>query len=415
MAATQSAIRSLLDNDIYKFTMQNAIMKYYHKDIPVVYQFTNRNEAMQLNVEAVEWLHVQIKELGNLTLSSEERQYLSTYSYWDNAYLDYLSHFRYKPEEQVKTSFDKKTRRFELEVVGSWHETILYEVPLLSLISEAYFRFVDRDWNYDGQVEQASEKARRLFEHGVTFSEFGTRRRRDFKTHDLVMGAICKAYEEYKAKCQKEHREPKGVVAGTSNVYLAKKYKVNAIGTIAHEFFMGVSALEGLANVNKKALEIWHQIYHGALGIALTDTYTTSVFLKDFDHQLASMYAGVRQDSGNPFEFITLIVNHYKSIGIDPSTRTLVFSDSLDVDLVLRLYDAAVKAGIKPTFGIGTSFTNDFHKADDESVKSKPMNMVIKLRECVGKPIVKLSDDPLKHSKDTTTLEAVQHQLGIKD
>lgn len=407
------AIVSLLDNDIYKFTMQYAIMSHYKRDIPVIYQFTNRDLSLHLNAEAVEWLRSQIKELGNLRLSKDEREYMSTYNYWDKEYLDFLSSFRYKPDEQVKITYDPKTNDFQMEIVGNWHETILYEVPLLSLVSEAYFLFVDRDWNYDGQIELAEQKARTLLEHGVYFSEFGTRRRRDFKTHDLVVKAICKAHQEYEDKCKKEGVEPKGRLAGTSNVYLAKKYKVNAIGTVAHEFFMGMAALEGLDNVNKKALNIWYEVYPKAVGIALTDTYTTPIFLKDFDYDLATKFAGVRQDSGNPFDFIGLIVNHYKSLGIDPNTKTIVFSDALNVDLVLRLQEAATKAGIKSSFGIGTSFTNDFHKASDKTVKSKPMNIVIKLRECMGKPIVKLSDDPLKHGRDVATTESVQRHLGI--
>lgn len=167
-----------------------------------------------------------------LKLTEAEREYMSGLTFFDREYVDYLSEFQYKPSEQIETKFDETTGDFELEVSGKWHETILYEVPLLALISEAYFHFADCDWNYDGQVESTINKTKALVEHGCVFSEFGTRRRRDFKTHDLVMKTIYETNEEYKQDCAKEGRTPKGNAAGTSNVYLAMKYNVLAIGTV---------------------------------------------------------------------------------------------------------------------------------------------------------------------------------------
>jgi nicotinate phosphoribosyltransferase len=167
-----------------------------------------------------------------LKLTEQEREFMSRLSYLDPEYIEYLAQFEFKPSEQVKTSFDEATGDFELEVTGQWLETILYEVPLLALISEAYFRFTDRDWNYDNQVENAIKKARTLVEHGCVFSEFGTRRRRDFKTHDLVMKTIHETNEAYKKECAAAGVAPKGNLAGTSNVYLAMKYNVVPIGTV---------------------------------------------------------------------------------------------------------------------------------------------------------------------------------------
>lgn len=176
---------------------------------------------------------------------------------------------------------------------------------------------------------------------------------------------------------------------------------------------MAVSALEGVQHANQMTLEIWNSVYKGALGIALTDTFTTPVFLRDFNAELASKFIGVRQDSGNAVKFVDTMVNHYKSIGIDPSTKVIVFSDSLNVKRAIELYDYAHKAGIKASFGIGTSLTNDFQRVNDPSVKSKALNIVIKLRECDGKRVVKLSDDSLKHSADVETTLAFKRQLGI--
>lgn len=176
---------------------------------------------------------------------------------------------------------------------------------------------------------------------------------------------------------------------------------------------MAVSALEGVESANRKTLEKWHDTYQGALGIALTDTFTTPVFLKDFDKDLADKYIGVRQDSGNPSDFITLMVQHYKSLGIDPQTKVIVFSDSLDVDRAIKLLSLANEHGIKASFGIGTSFTNDYQKLSDPSQKSKPLNIVIKIKECNGKRVIKLSDDVLKNSADVATVDAFKRQLGL--
>ncbi|KAI9251597.1 nicotinate phosphoribosyltransferase [Sporodiniella umbellata] len=402
---THEVFPSILDNDLYKFTMQNAVFKHYKKDIPVVYQFTNREKDLHLNAEAVGWLQQQINNLEFLTLTEAERDYLSNYFYFKPDYLDFLQQFRFKPKEQVKIVYDESTNDFELEIVGQWIDTILYEVPLLALISESYFRFVDRDWSYDGQIEQAAEKTKALLDNGCAFAEFGTRRRRDFKTQDLVVRTMCETYNQTPTA--------KGVFTGTSNVYLAMKYQLNAIGTVAHEFFMAISALEDVQHANRETLKIWHSVYKGALGVALTDTFTTSLFLKDFDRDLASKYTGVRHDSGDPMTFANRIVEHYKSIGIDPSTKVIVFSDSLTVDRAVALQEHASRLGIRSSFGIGTYLTNDYKKSSDTHQKSKPMNIVIKIKECSGKRVIKLSDDVSKHSADDELVAAFERELGI--
>ncbi|CEP11390.1 hypothetical protein [Parasitella parasitica] len=414
MATPKKGLTSLLDNDLYKFTMQHVVFKHY-KDISVVYQFTNREKDLHLNSEAVEWLKKQIKDMAHLKLEESERLYLLGLEFLDADYVEYLAQFQYKPDEQVFLNYNEATGDLELEVKGKWLETILYEVPLLALISEAYFRYTDRDWNYDNQAENAVKKTQELLKHGCIFSEFGTRRRRDYKTQELVMGKICEASEQYKKDRAATNQAPKGSFAGTSNVLLAKKYGVKPIGTVAHEFFMAISALKGVKHANRDTLDIWYNVYKGNLGIALTDTFTTPIFLKDFGPELASKYTGVRQDSGNASEFIKTMVAHYKSLGIDPSTKTIVFSDSLNVERAIDLQEQALKAGINASFGIGTSLTNDFQKASDKNVKSKALNIVIKLKECHGKRVIKLSDDSLKHSADQATVLAFKKELGIVD
>ncbi|KAI8063500.1 nicotinate phosphoribosyltransferase [Gongronella butleri] len=409
---TSPALISLLDNDLYKFTMQNVVLKHY-RDVQVVYQFTNREKDLQLNANAYDWLKDQIQALAQLRLTAQERAFVAQLPFVDDVYLDYLSHFVYKPSEHVRTQFDATANELTLEIAGPWHETILYEVPLLALISEAYFKFADRDWDHDGQRERALVKGQRLLDAGCVFSEFGTRRRRDFKTHDLVVAALQQAHQEYRTACQQTGNTPKGALSGTSNVYLAMKYNLTPIGTVAHEFFMAMSALESVSSANRKTLELWHHVYKGALGIALTDTFTTPVFLSDFDKDLADKYTGVRQDSGNPKGFVPLMVEHYKKVGIDPATKVIVFSDALDVERAIELLHLAEQHGIKASFGIGTSFTNDFTKLTTPTERSKPMNIVIKLKECEGKRVIKLSDDVLKYSADAATIDQFKKQLGI--
>ncbi|KAI9288500.1 nicotinate phosphoribosyltransferase [Umbelopsis sp. AD052] len=407
-------LASILDSDLYKFSMQQVVFKSY-PTARVSYKFTNRTKSMQLNQQAVDWLSEQIQRLENLKLKDDEYQYLSQLPFIDQDYLDYLKAFTFKPEEQVHFHFDPQTRDFDLNVTGLWLDTILYEVPLLALISESYFLFVDTDWNHEGQYENAYKKAEALLSNGCKFSEFGTRRRRDMQTQDTIMHAMLDAEKEYVKKCEEQGENPKGCVSGTSNVSLAKKYNIMPIGTVAHEFFMGISALEGIENANKKALARWLDIYKGALGIALTDTFRTEVFFRDFDHDLAKAYTGVRQDSGDPLKFADAMVNHYHKVGIDPSTKVIVFSDALDVNKAIQLQDYCIKAGVNSSFGIGTHFTNDFKKISNPSQRSEPMNMVIKMNSCNGTPVIKLSDDVLKNSGDSDLVSKIKTKLGLQD
>ncbi|KAI9012614.1 nicotinate phosphoribosyltransferase [Phycomyces nitens] len=413
MIHTHEALGSFLDNDLYKFTMQNAVLKNY-KDIPVVYHFINRKkDSFKLNKEAVQWIKKQIQAMENLYITEDELSYISKFPFFDAEYIEYLAHFRYRPSEQIKIDFDNDTSEFSLEVVGSWPETILYETPLLSLISEAYFKFVDKDWTYDNQYERARSKAENLLENGCQFFEFGTRRRRSLFVQDCVMRAFSDTRQDYITKCQSKGVHTLGEAAGTSNVHLAKKYNFNAVGTVAHEFFMGISALEGIQNVNKKALDIWQQTYKGALAVALTDTYTTPVFLQDFQHKLASEFTGVRHDSGDPEEFAKNIVNHYKSLNIEPCSKKIIFSDGLDVDRAISLHKCCDDMDIQSSFGIGTHFSNDFEKASNPADKSKSMSIVIKLKECNGIRVIKLSDDVSKHSGNQSLVDSLEKELGI--
>ena len=302
--------------------------------------------------------------LKSLALLPEELHFLKhTCPYLNDSYLDYLCSFRFRPSEQVKLEFFGG--EIHLSVEGLWVETILYEIPLLSLISEAYFKFCDRDWNHDGQEERAYRKGMELLEHGCIFSEFGTRRRRDYYTQDLVLRGLTRA-----ATCLS-----KGGLSGTSNVHLAMKYNIPPVGTVAHEWFMGIAASTGdYKGASERALRCWVECFgQGVLAIALTDTFGTPAFLQAFKQPIpraimrnpeasncsyAQAFTGIRQDSGDPKEFIKLMHSFYHEQSITDQ-KTMVFSDSLNVDRCLEYKTAAEALGFQPTFGIGTFLTSE--------------------------------------------------------
>lgn len=460
-------IFSLLDTDLYKLTMQCAILKYL-PDVHVTYAFTNRTSDMRLNREAYHWIQEQVNKLGNITLSPEELNYLKgTCTYFNDSYLRFLTTFRLRPSEQVKVLFEplKDTGSADdlgdlhFDIGGLWLHTILYEIPLLALTSEAYFRFCDKDWGHKGQEEKAFAKGVKLMENGCMFSEFGTRRRRDYHTHDLVMQGLTGA-----ASTAKE-RGWKGKLSGTSNVHFAMKYGVPPVGTVAHEWFMGIASITNdYEHANETALRYWVGCFgEGVLGIALTDTFGTPTFLRAFKKSLptvaeaevdtaetqlpsaplpaisathavvdatssvdhsphlhvtnldpprsyAQTFTGVRQDSGNPLEFVKLMRDFYDSEGITDA-KTIVFSDSLNIELCLEYMQAAEEAGFIPTFGIGTFLTNDFTHASTGK-KSAPLNIVIKISSASGRPAIKISDNVGKNTGDLDTVNKVKETLG---
>ena len=431
---TPEGIFSLLDTDLYKITMQCAVLKYF-PDVQVSYKYTNRTLHMKFNRGAYRWLQEQIDKLGNISVTEEELEWLrKTCPYLTEDYLDYLKGLRLRPAEQVGITFtptgqsdtDSGPGDLTIKTHGLWVETILYEIPLLALVSEAYFKFVEKDWNHDGQVAKAKHKGLQLLENGCVFSEFGSRRRRDYKTHEMVLTGLCEAQKEAGEKGWN------GTFTGTSNVHLAMKYGVKPIGTVAHEWFMGIAAItKDYANANERALQFWTGTFgRGVLGIALTDTFGTPAFLKAFarpapkskapdteidwaDPTYAQIFTGTRQDSGDPLDFIQMMKAFYTSQGIKDK-KTIVFSDSLNVEKCIKYKDATLNAGLTPSFGVGTFFTNDFwHLSKNE--KSVPLNIVIKLSEAKGHPAIKLSDDKGKNTGAEGLVKEIKAQVGYEE
>jgi len=267
----------------------------------------------------------------------------------------------------------------------------LWEVPLMALISECYFKVIDKQWDYYDVKNNTDKKGNKLKIFNCDFSEFGTRRRRSYKTQDIV----CNTLKKYN-NC-----------IGTSNLHFAMKYGLKPIGTVAHEFIQGNSVLESLNHANLYALKNWNKVYHGDLDIALTDTFTTDMFLKDFDATLSKMYCGIRHDSGHYIQFIDKIVKHYQKFNIDPLSKTIVFSDSLNIDKCIEIKKYCENK-IKCFFGIGTHFTNDFEN-NNTFQNSDALNMVIKLWSVNGFPVVKLSDVSGKENGDTEAIKNMKY------
>jgi len=429
-------VSSLLDTDLYKLTMQCAIIQSGWGDVEVTYGFTNRTPQLKLRPEGFEWLKHHISRLGSIYITEDELSFLRRKCpYFPMSYLEYLRNFRLKPDEEVKleykhhVSHENNTKEGKEEesnltiaVSGTWAGTILYEIPLLVLVSEAYFRFSDTDWDYTSQEEKAFDKAMRLLQAGCAFSEFGTRRRRSYKTQELVLRGLIRAANTATSKGSL-HQE--AAFTGTSNVHFAHLLDLTPIGTVAHEWFMGIAAItQDYGTANLVGIEKWVSCFgQGVLGIALTDTFGTEQFLKCFktvrpgtDLTYAEIYTGVRQDSGDPEGFIRLMKKFYSDLESETSRKigkkTIVFSDSLDVDLCLQYKSYAEKHGFASSFGIGTFLTNDFMHISSPGRKSTPMNIVIKISSAAGKPAVKISDNIGKNTGDQKTVEKVKKELG---
>lgn len=359
-------IFSMLDNDLYKFTMQQAVLELF-PSVKVSYRFKNRG-IHKFPDSFVRLLNDEIAAMATLRLTQDELAYLQTIPFFKPAYLAYLSTYRFNPGE-VRVRMEEG--ELCIDIKGSWYSTILWEVPLMAVISELYFREVEKEWSGHAYIG-AFDKAERLDAAEIKFADFGTRRRRSCS----IQGDVIRGLLQGSARNN-------GFV-GTSNVHFAMAYHLKPIGTMAHEWIMGTSVLEGLRHANYYALQNWVRVYSADLGIALTDTFGLKSFLYNFNLRLAKLYDGVRHDSGDPYHFGEEIIAHYKKLGIDPQTKTIVFSDGLDVDKAVSIY-RTFKGKIKMSFGIGTHFTNDFPG-------SPALNMVIKMWSCDGAPVVKLSD-----------------------
>ena len=387
-------INSILDNDLYKFTMQNAVMKLYPHS-KVKYQFINRG-ADKFPKGFGNALKDKIDDFTVLQLTTAEENFLREKCYFfDPVYIDFLKGFKFDPSEvKIKQTGSK----LNVEIEGYWYRTILWEVPILALISELYFEISNSNKINAKSFDKINiAKAKRFEKLGAKFADFGTRRRYSYQNHLSVV----KTLKQY---------SPKSFI-GTSNVHLAHKLKLTPIGTQAHEWFMFHAAKYGFTMANSIALGRWVDIYHGNLGIALSDTFTSETFFDAFDTMYAKLFDGVRQDSGDPVEFAKDLVMHYKNLRIDPKLKTIVFSDGLNFEKVKSI-ESKVNKMINTSYGIGTNLSNDIPGV-------KPLNIVIKMTAAAPfgndwTSTIKLSDVTGKHTGNEKVINLAKQVLGIE-
>jgi nicotinate phosphoribosyltransferase len=386
-------LTSILDNDFYKFTMQQGVIRLF-PGAKARYAFINRgHHSFPTGFAAA--LQQAVNQMANLQLTADEKRFLQiSCPYLDPVYLDFLEGYKYNTTE---VSIWQEGDQLQLTIEGPWYRTILWEVPLMAMICELHYKLHRLPRISDAEVkEHTRKKIESYLNLGVTIAEFGTRRRHSYRVHQLVVEAL----KEYGG----------GSFVGSSNVHLAMQYQTKPIGTHAHEWFMFHAARYGFKMANLLGLEHWVQVYRGDLGIALSDTYTTNVFFSQFDKMYSKLFDGVRHDSGDPLVFADAVIDHYQQLGINPLTKTIIFSDALNYDKVARIVQHC-RNRIGMSFGIGTSLTND---AGPEA-----MNIVIKMTDAHPEhsewtPVVKLSDEPGKYTGDRNIIQLAKTILNIE-
>ncbi|MDK9355944.1 nicotinate phosphoribosyltransferase [Lelliottia sp. V106_10] len=367
-------LHTLLDTDAYKLHMQQAVFHHYY-DVEVAAEFRCRGDDL-LGIYA-DTIREQVDAMQHLTLQDDEYQWLSGLPFFKADYLDWLRGFRYNPEQVTVTN---NNGRLHIRLAGPWREVIMWEVPLLAVISEIVHRYRSPEVGVEQALETLESKLvdfNRMTE-SVDMSrfrlmDFGTRRRFSREVQQAIVERL--------------QQEPWFV--GTSNYDLARRRNLTPMGTQAHEWFQAHQQISpDLATSQRAALAAWLEEYPDQLGIALTDCITMDAFLRDFGPEFANRYQGLRHDSGDPVEWGEKAIAHYQKLGIDPLTKVLVFSDNLDLPKAVDLY-RQFSSRVNLSFGIGTRLTCDIPQV-------KPLNIVIKLVECNGKPVAKLSDSPGK-------------------
>ena len=364
-------IKSLLETDLYKWNM-NQVMFHKHTDLVGEYQFKCRNKGVKFTQEDLDEINAQIDYLCGLTLKQEELDYLRSIRFIKPDYVEFLRLW-HPIRDYVHTSLDEEGT-LSIHVDGPLFSAMQFEIYLLEIVNETYFR---NHFDYDKLLSEAIIRLERKIDdfksgkYNFKFAEFGCRRRLSGEFEEYAVRRMAEEIPEY--------------MVGTSNTYLAMKYKLTPIGTYAHEFvqmYQGIPEIP-LAYTNHYALKDWYDEYKGDNGTALTDTLTTDLFLRDFDRANCNNYTGVRHDSGDPYIWGEKIIKHYEKYGIDPKTKTLLFSDSLNFDKAQELHNHFISK-TKVSFGIGTFISND--------TSEEPLNIIIKLQYVNGRPVAKLSD-----------------------
>ena len=365
-------ITSLLDNDLYKFTMLQ-VFHHYERNTNSKYEFRCRTPNTDLK-DSINRINEEVDNLCNLKFTKDELDYINSLSFIKPEFIEFLKNLKLN-RDNIKINLDENDD-LQINIHGLITEVSLFEVPVLAIISEIYCKNQLREEDtYKNGMVRLEQKINRLISSNkkILFSDFGTRRRYSKEWQKNVVKKIIDSKYKY--------------FIGTSNVYLAKKHGIKPIGTMAHEWIMAHAGVTRIDKSDQLALQRWLDFYKGDLGIALTDTYTTDHFLYGFNNDIASSFSGIRHDSGDWKKWAYKFIDHYKRLGIDPTTKTFLFSDGLDFNLTEKIYDE-LNTKTQVAFGIGTNLTND--------VGVKALQIVIKMTECDGFPLIKISDTPGK-------------------
>ncbi|HAV3438448.1 TPA: nicotinate phosphoribosyltransferase [Acinetobacter baumannii] len=390
-------IHSLLDTDLYKFTMLQVVLHKFPQTHSV-YHFRCRNleDTVYPLVDILDDLNEQLDHLCNLKYKEDELHYLRKLRFIKSDFVDYLELFQLK-RRFIQASIDNEGR-LDIRIEGPMVQAMMFEIFVLAIVNELYFSRIKTDevWAEGERRLQAKleliqqyEKSQQPNDPPFLVSDFGTRRRYSFEWQKHVVAAF--------------HKTVPNVFRGTSNVLLAKELSITPIGTMAHEFLQAFQALDvRLRDFQKAALETWVQEYRGDLGIALTDVVGMDAFLRDFDLYFAKLFDGLRHDSGDPYEWGDKAYAHYRKLKIDTKTKMLTFSDGLNLPKAWELHQY-FKDRFQVSFGIGTNLTNDMGQT--------PLNIVLKLVECNGQSVAKISDSPGKTMTDNDTFLAYLRQV----
>ena len=388
-------IQSVLDTDLYKFTTSYAYSKLYPRAYGQ-FRFIDRGKTTYPQGFAEE-LKKEIQEMSKLALTKDEASFLYLeLPYLPPTYIDFVRGFRFDPEE-VKVEQDAEGH-LSIIAEGLLYRVTLWETPILALVSELYYKMLGAQPDMEYTERTIISKARKLAEHGITFSMFGMRRRFSAAIEDRVTELL------------KEHAA--GYLFGTSNVYYAYKHGLRVSGTHPHEWIQFHGAMFGYKMANYMAMEDWINVYDGDLGTVLTDTYTTDVFMRNFSKKHAMLFTSLRHDSGDPLQFTEKVIARYRELRVDPTIKYIIFSDGLDPERALEIANYC-KGRIGASFGIGTNFSNDVGNG------VRPMNIVMKLWKCKmtekerWHPCVKLSDVDGKHTGEPEEIELAQRTLGL--
>ena len=389
-------IESLLDTDLYKFSMMQVVLHHYPA-AQVEYRFKCRNPGIDL-APYIDEIRAELAALCALRFSAEELDYLRAMRFIKSDFVDFLGLFQLNAKYVTIAPVEAGNGEIEIRIKGPWLHTILFEVPLLAIVNEVYFR--NTQPGHDLAEGRRRLKAKIALLHGTPgyeqcrIADYGTRRRFSRRWHEEVLVAL---------------RDGLGAqLAGTSNVWFARRLGLTPLGTLAHEYLQAHQALgPRLRDSQVTALEAWAKEYRGDLGIALSDVYGLDAFLRDFDMYFCKLFDGARHDSGDPFDWGERMLAHYRANRVDPRSKVLVFSDGLDIPKVMQLYEH-FRGRCLLAFGVGTNLSND--------TGPTPLNIVIKMIRCNGQPVAKLSDSPGKNMcEDAAYVTYLRQVFGIPD